>query len=101
MPLEILLGKDLEELGDFCYAVKRFNMQRSETAAINYSLTGVLKKLSSIGLYRSVHVVDLEVFEIGALDEELAKRPVLEGVLVLKCLNLQLLETLLFIDGST
>ena len=76
-------------------------MQRSEGFAVNYSLTGVLKEQGSVGLYRSVHVIDLEVFEIGALDEELAKRPVLEGVLVLKGLDFQLFEALLFINAST
>lgn len=81
--------------------MKTFDVQRSEGFAINYSLTGVLKKQGSVGLCRSVHVIHLEVFEIGALDEELAKRPVLEGVLVLKGLDFQLFEALLFIDAST
>ena len=38
---------------------------------------------------------------MGALDEELTKRPVLEGVLVLKSLDFQPFEALVSIDAST
>ena len=70
-----------------------------KASACDGDLADELEDLGVVGLRRS-ELVDLELLKVWALDDELAHRPILQGVLVTEALDCELLESFLPIDGA-
>ena len=99
--INIIVSQHLQEFDSiFRTTPCGINLQRVEAAAVGGSQTRKLQELAAVSICRHAKVSDRERLKVGASSDELAQRPLVQGVLVCEFGDSKLFEAVFFVDGT-